>query len=221
MNITPPPFVKVINGIWCLAGDNSITSEIGIAQSLTWDKTFQDVINRLQASDRSGYVIDIGAYIGDSSAWFTRAGFPTIAFECQRDAFLCLTRNCPECMAFNFPVGNGEHVYINTQQAGNLGARSVAQAIHSGTVATLRIDDLAIEKVALIKIDVEGWEPNVLLGAVETIRRCKPLVLVEVNPAALEKSGFSEKDIYYHFDGWKREEIFRYYDENWDIMFTP
>ncbi len=35
--------------------------------------------------------------------------------------------------------------------------------------------------VSFIKIDVEGFELPVLEGAVETIQRCRPLMLVEQN----------------------------------------
>lgn len=34
--------------------------------------------------------------------------------------------------------------------------------------------------VAAIKIDVEGYEPNVIRGAAKTIERCRPLIIAEV-----------------------------------------
>ncbi len=35
--------------------------------------------------------------------------------------------------------------------------------------------------VNFLKIDVEGYEPNVLRGARETIKRCKPIIVMEAN----------------------------------------
>lgn len=217
-----PPFVKVIKDIWTLAGDNSITVEIEKAGTLLWDKTFSKVVSAAQTRPH-GAVLDIGAYIGDSTRWFTEHGFPTLAFEAQRDAVLCLMRNCPEAMIFNLPVGNGERVYLPGYSEGNLGARSVEASTDNPAAGTptIRIDDLEIEDVCLIKLDVEGYEPKVLDGAAKTIERCRPLIVVEINPAALNEHGFRPSDILDRFRGWSQTEIFRYYEANWDILLTP
>jgi FkbM family methyltransferase len=49
------------------------------------------------------------------------------------------------------------------------------------TVPVLAIDDLGLDSVGFVKIDVEGFEYDVLLGASETLRRCKPALLVEMD----------------------------------------
>jgi FkbM family methyltransferase len=46
-------------------------------------------------------------------------------------------------------------------------------------IRTLAIDSLGLERLDLIKIDVEGMEVEVLDGARQTIARCRPIVLVE------------------------------------------
>jgi FkbM family methyltransferase len=48
------------------------------------------------------------------------------------------------------------------------------------TVPMVSIDSLALERVDLIKLDVEGMELDVLQGARDTIKRCAPVMLVEV-----------------------------------------
>jgi FkbM family methyltransferase len=45
-------------------------------------------------------------------------------------------------------------------------------------VPVRRLDGMAIEP-AVLKVDVEGFELAVLRGALETLRRCRPIVLVE------------------------------------------
>jgi len=47
-------------------------------------------------------------------------------------------------------------------------------------VRTARVDDLGLETVRFIKIDVEGFEEEVIDGAIETIRRDKPTLLIEI-----------------------------------------
>jgi len=58
------------------------------------------------------------------------------------------------------------------------------------TVMGLRIDDFVRRdsNVGLLKIDVEGYEFKAILGAMETIKRCRPVVISEFSPAALEDS---------------------------------
>lgn len=47
-------------------------------------------------------------------------------------------------------------------------------------VETKRIDDYRFDAVGFIKIDVEGFEDEVIAGAVETLARCRPNLLVEI-----------------------------------------
>ena len=56
-------------------------------------------------------------------------------------------------------------------------------------------EDLGIDRVDLIKIDTEGAELNVLRGAVETIRRFRPRIIVEINQAALASAGSSAEGL--------------------------
>ena len=48
------------------------------------------------------------------------------------------------------------------------------------TVPTLRLDDYELNAVGFVKIDVEGHELSVLRGGSETIRRCLPTMLIEI-----------------------------------------
>ena len=47
-------------------------------------------------------------------------------------------------------------------------------------VPVRRLDDYGLEKVQVIKMDVEGREVSAIEGAAETIARCRPSLLVEV-----------------------------------------
>ena len=48
--------------------------------------------------------------------------------------------------------------------------------------------------IALLKIDVEGWEAHVLRGAVQTLPRTAH-VLIEINQWALRKAGSSREEV--------------------------
>jgi len=47
------------------------------------------------------------------------------------------------------------------------------------TISAKAIDDFALPRLDIIKLDIEGMEPDALDGARETIERCKPVLLVE------------------------------------------
>lgn len=82
----------------------------------------------------------------------------------------------------NIPVNNG--VPIIGWASLSKRELSFADTYEQIQVRLERLDDQPFAKngpVDLIKIDVEGHELEVLKGSVETIRRCKPVLIVENN----------------------------------------
>lgn len=68
-----------------------------------------------------------------------------------------------------------------SNQTGSLRTDRVSRQEHLAVaVETCRLDDEPVGDVGFIKIDVEGFERAVIEGALETIRRCKPAMLVEI-----------------------------------------
>jgi hypothetical protein len=68
-------------------------------------------------------------------------------------------------------------------------------------VTTARLDSWAegrgLDRLDLLKLDVEGAEPAVLDGAEETLRRFQPLTVVECNPVALPRlAGIGYRDLF-------------------------
>jgi FkbM family methyltransferase len=53
-----------------------------------------------------------------------------------------------------------------------------------------RLDDFRMENVGFMKVDVEGYEVQVLEGAIDTIERCRPNMLIEI-----EQRDHPEKDV--------------------------
>lgn len=59
------------------------------------------------------------------------------------------------------------------------------------TVATVDevVAEARLDRVDFIKMDVEGYEPAVLRGAVETLRTYRPVLMIEIEDRHLEKFG--------------------------------
>jgi FkbM family methyltransferase len=136
-------------------------------------------------------VIEVGANMGSHSVDLARACAPGIfyAFEPQPRLFQIMAGN----LALNeignalvYPDGCGEAEgeavlpWIDyDKERANFGALSLAESGDGLRVRIRTIDSLGLEQCGLIKIDVEGFEPRVLRGAAETIRRCRPGLYVE------------------------------------------
>jgi FkbM family methyltransferase len=66
------------------------------------------------------------------------------------------------------------------------GMHSERTGVKCKTVPVFTIDMFDFDNVDYLKIDVEGFEKKVLIGAQETIARCSPLIVIEQNHVVLE-----------------------------------
>jgi FkbM family methyltransferase len=144
-------------------------------------------------------IIDAGAHIGTHTIWYSnRVGYSgrVLAFEANRAAFECLSINC----------GGMKNVELHYQALGDKeGEVSIEVIPDNAGMSYVRegvgvrmntIDSLGLDRLDFIKIDVEGFEPNVLEGAAETISRCRPVMFIEVNREALKRNGYTPEDVY-------------------------
>jgi hypothetical protein len=60
-------------------------------------------------------------------------------------------------------------------------------------VALTTIDRFAelagLERLDFIKADIEGWEMHAVRGGLDTIRRFRPIMMLEMTPSALARAG--------------------------------
>lgn len=140
-----------------------------------------------------GTFLDIGANVGNHSLFagcFCDAG-RIIPFEPNPLAYHLLVLNLVmnglqvrttfDYVGFGASDVDGEG-FAMTDRRKNLGAARMVAG--EGDIATLRPDDfLTDETPHFVKIDVEGMEMDVLRGMQKTIRRTRPVLLVEVDRA--------------------------------------
>ena len=63
-------------------------------------------------------------------------------------------------------------------------------------VLTTPLDFLNLGKIDLIKIDTEGWEFNILKGAISTLEKYKPDLFIEVNDQNMEQCSTNREELF-------------------------
>lgn len=136
--------------------------------------------------------VDIGAHVGISVHHWAPLFEHVYAFEPMVDHYDCLVKNTAkfnnvEC--FNNAMSNEscmlKGAYRSMKNSGSfqlvdeefLANNNKNAKIYN--IPSKRLDEFNLENVDMIKIDVEGWEFEVLKGAEQTIRCCKPILMVE------------------------------------------
>ena len=134
--------------------------------------------------NRRGVAVDIGGHVGLWS-WFMARDFAKLAaFEPMDEHAACWRRNMDGIAhAKLHQCALGDHdggVRLLTRTQGSSGDTGVELGGAGGQPAMLRrLDDFDLGVVDFIKIDCEGYEVFVLKGAAETIKRSKPVIIVE------------------------------------------
>ena len=73
-----------------------------------------------------------------------------------------------------------------------------SETIHLDTLDRY-VEERGLDRIDLIRCDVEGSEYNVLLGGRETFTRFRPLVLMEIHPGLLKRFDQDEMAILKYF----------------------
>lgn len=186
--------MKKVDGIWLPDGDNHFArmmrkepqrnyrgTPVGVYQYFKIEKALQQVESR-------GVALDIGGHVGFWSMWLAQVFGQVHAFEPTPGHAECFSRNVLDSNVtlHRCAVGSAEGVSGISTDPENSGKAHLAEG---SSVLVKTVDSFGFEGVGLIKIDVEGYEPEVLIGAKETIARCKPVVVFEDN-GQHERYGF-------------------------------
>jgi FkbM family methyltransferase len=112
----------------------------------------------------------------------------------------------PAQVRFHVPVYRGVVLHTSTSSsleharsalASSFGKSIAASAkINSIEGMIIRVDDLKVDPT-IVKIDAEGFNYDVLLGAAETIGRSRPFLVIEIEPDEVEKMKSYFDDIRY------------------------
>lgn len=136
----------------------------------------------------SGLCLDIGANIGCISQALLHRGLETVAIEPQPEVYKLLRENVSryplpaKCynVACGAVAGSALMPHIHYSSKNNVGGIGLNQSSMYGnySVPVITVDSLTITP-QFIKIDVEGYELEVLQGAAATIKYCRPILYIE------------------------------------------
>lgn len=159
-------------------------------------------------SVKGNTVIDAGANIGNHTLYFLNEAKAqkVYSFEAVLNTWMLLKKNISlnglqdRAEAINCALGAEEgKANISSYFDSNIGATQLSNA-GNGMIKTRRLDDFQFDgDVRLIKIDVEGWELEVIKGGKETIRKYKPYVFMEVFEGHLETACGLMAELGYQF----------------------
>lgn len=138
-------------------------------------------------------VLDVGGHVGLHARAFASIskGVRVHSFEAQPQLAGLLSRNAEQFEgqisvhvgAIGEKAGRAYIGRLPDDQNVNAGAQSVKSVAGSNDIAVevRAIDDYQFDRVAFIKMDIEGYESLALKGAFKTIKRDKPAIFCEVN----------------------------------------
>lgn len=155
---------------------------------------------RCRLTDRDGIIVDVGAHVGNHTVYFAGVmGRPVIAFEPNPAVVPCLVRNVDlnkvnERVTVVGVAATGHPQWVRPLPLGD-GANTGMQRFerHQGPELGSGRPGVPVDsvlppdsepRVALVKLDVEGFEGEALLGVLGTLVRHRPLLAIEAQDAA-------------------------------------
>lgn len=198
--------------IFCIEDDH-ITKKI--EKDGIYEVHLFNFLVKLLSKNKNFTCLDIGANIGVVSLVMSMYAKHVISFEPIKSLFSMIEKsievnNIKNCKVINKGLSSKNKtakIYINT--SGNIGSSTLSKA-HSAenpnnTFNDSEIIDLeagdnneylkSIDRIDLIKIDVEGHESDVMIGIQEIIKKNDPLLILEWNNKETKDRFSSDSDL--------------------------
>lgn len=202
-------------------GEFYIDSRSDILLRVLADGFFEPKLARLAVhlTDPERDVIDVGANIGFYAVLLARrlrTGRRVAAFEPAEEAYAKLLRNVRHngleeiilsmcCGASNYTGSSALYSVSGRSEYSSL-APIVHPSASSGSISSQPVRTVTVDEVVsnhklrpgFMKVDVEGAENLVILGAEHTIQTYRPIVMMEIADQLLQSAGSSAKAVVEH-----------------------
>lgn len=188
--------------------DNAVTSSI--IDGWQYEKYMFDFLEYNQIDCGGKDIVDVGANNGNFTVDFSHLvgdSGSVHSFEPQRIIYYQLCTNVflngiDNAYCHNVAIGD-KNEYIKIEKPnyffeGNVNFGDVRvndNAENFEMIESKKLDDYEFNNVVFIKIDVQGYEPFVIDGAIKTIEKHRPYLFVEFEEHLLNKFGSSEDEL--------------------------
>lgn len=199
--------------IWPVSDENS----------WKYQNEYQDLIDYIEPHLKNKKImIQAGGNCGFILNTFINHFDYIYTFEPDPINFYCLNQNITNKNVIKMQccLGNNNKP-VNVQQLIRFDRPNDTGGVHiagDGYIPSIKIDDLNLTGCDLIQLDIEGYELNALLGAVETIKKYKPVLCVEFCEKWLNRYDTTSENVlallkelnYIHVEQYGADKIFIY-----------
>lgn len=165
-----------------------------------------DTIQFMVENAKDGDIVHAGTFFGDFLPAISRGISDKAkiwAFEPNPESYRCtqitmMLNNIQNVSLLNAGLGEAPSVINLTtkdKKGVSLGGSSTIAKQDREAGTTEQIDVLTIDgsvpkdrNISILQLDIEGFEKQALMGALETIKRCKPILILE------DDHGFTKSD---------------------------
>ena len=160
-----------------------------------WDQWELEEFDNYISDD--AIILDIGANKGTHSIYWSivRHAKKVIAFEPMKDVFDIFIKNIElnqlQDVIIPYNIGLGAKSSLGStryMRPGN-GMLTTIQEDSTGDLTIDALDniDLQVDRIDFIKIDTEGYELEVLKGSIQTIKKYKPVLSIEIHTESVRE----------------------------------
>ncbi len=202
-DLVPQDFNEVLNvnvaynkyGAYCMPVSSQHRT---LNQKILKGQVFEpDTLHYMQENAKNGDVIHAGTFFGDFFPALSSGVSDTAkiwAFEPNPESFRCaqITLVLNDIHNINLqPAGLGDtsskiNLTTKSKKGVSLGGSSLIESEEKSGKTTEEVRILTIDEaipsdrnISIIQLDVEGFEKQALMGALKTIKRCRPILILE------------------------------------------
>lgn len=185
--------IEKVNNFWVPKNDLHF-DEWKAGKPFTQNKCLLKFIDYCTGKNKKfNHILDIGAWVGTWSMAMNKFCGKVVAFEPDALHYECLVKNVSDDIKTHQLAIGAEEKLISLSEDDFTQSKRI---LGEGTIPMITIDSLQLNDVDLIKIDVEGYEMEVLKGAVNTLDSVRYL-MIELNNNT-KKYGSSNIEIETH-----------------------
>lgn len=190
--------MKNIHGVYLPDHEKHL---LHFAKGSGWTYQAHKLVAALEYVDKFDCAVDVGGHCGLWSMALEQLFKEVHAFEPLKDHIECFKKNTKNAVLHPFALGDVEgSCSIHTDH----GSSGDSWIVGDGDIPIKVLDGFDL-KPDFIKLDCEGYEYFALKGGEKTLKKYRPVVIVEQKPGRGQKFGIKEKEAVDYLEslGWK------------------